>query len=198
MGGPAAEASPFHIEDAHLPPSSLDPMGQGLWVAGLELSAVQFLKIKPVINLVEFKLQGSRLYLGAKFVHTLSSGRKIWCHLTVLNAGCANHGDHTRETIAQDVHDKMVKRMFDAMCQNEVMFGGPPLSDVRIHRRLGIPYLHRVFVECNVHTRIANLFVGIRNDVLELWPHAVETSRWGAQFHVSLDRYDDVDPPHFV
>jgi len=85
------------------------------------------------------------------------------------------------------------------MCQNEVMFGdGLLLSDVRIHSRLDIPYLHRVLVECNVDTCIANLLVGIRKDVLELWPHAVETSRWGAQFHVSLDRYDDVHPPHFV
>ena len=82
------------------------------------------------------------------------------------------------------------------MCQNEVMFGdGLLLSDVRIHSRLGIPYLHRVFVECNVHARIANLLVG---SVLELWPHAVETSRWGAQFYVSLDRYDDVHFPHVV
>jgi hypothetical protein len=55
--------------------------------------------------------------------------------------------------------------------------------------------LHRVFVECNVHARIANLLVG---SVLELWPHAVETSRWGAQFYVSLDRYDDVHFPHVV
>ena len=66
MQGPAAEASRGSddpIAELPRPPSSLDPMGQGLWVAGLELAAVQFLKIRLVKSLVEFKIQGSHLYL---------------------------------------------------------------------------------------------------------------------------------------
>ena len=80
MQGPAAEASHGSddpIAELPRPPSSLDPMGQGLWVAGLELAAVQFLKIRLVKSLVEFKIQGSHLYLGAKFVHTLSTGTTV-------------------------------------------------------------------------------------------------------------------------
>ena len=202
MQGPAAEASRGSddpIAELPRPPSSLDPMGQGLWVAGLALAAVQFLKIRLVRNLVEFKLQGSHLYLGAKFVHTLSTGRKIWCHITVLRAKDANHEDHKHRTIPPDVHDKYVNRIVDAMCKTEVMLADClPLSDVRIHSRLAIPYLHRVLLLCDVHARMPNLLAGIRKDVLAHWPHAVEKNRWGAQFHVSLDRYDDVHPPHFA
>ena len=64
---------------------SADPLGQGLWAAGLEFAAVQEFRCQLYTIEPEVKVEGDRIYVGARFQLRLSIGRRVGSRLTILN-----------------------------------------------------------------------------------------------------------------
>ena len=161
---------------------TVDPLGQGLWAAGLEFAAVQEFRVRPLSIQPELKLEGDKIYFGARFQLVLSSGRRVCSHLTVING--------TRRPSSSKPSADFVGRLAKALSIHFELGDGPPIPDQRVDKQTEQKFLHRVLLECNVHKRMAILLAEVRRDVILLWPSIIEKNRRGAQFHVSLDRFD--------
>jgi len=164
-----------------------DPMGQGLWAAGLEFAAVQELRCQLYTIEPEVKVEGDRIYVGARFQLRLSNGRRVGSHLTILNGPT---GLSSQRQISPDLASLWKTRLVTALEMLFELGDGPPIADQRVCTQTEQVYLHRVLLECNVHKRMATLFGELRRDVILHWPSIIEKNRRGNQFHVSLDRFD--------
>ena len=167
---------------------SADPLGQGLWSAGLEFAAVQEFRCQRHTIEAEVKVERDRIYVGARFQLVLSNGRRVGSHLTILNG---TTGRSSQRQLSPERSADWKRRLVAALDTPLFKLGdGPPIPDQRVCLQTEQRYLHRVLLECNVHKRMATLLGGIRRDVVLHWPSIIEKNRRGNQFHVSLDRFD--------
>ena len=166
---------------------SSDPLGQGLWAAGLEFAAVQEFRCQPYTIEPEVKVEGDRIYVGARFQLRLSNGRRVGSHLTILNGPtCLS----SQRQLSPELAALWKTRLVTALEMLFELGDGPPIPDQRVHKDTGLVYLHTVLLLCHVQKRMANLLGGVRRDVILHWPSIIEKNRRGNQFHVSLDRFD--------
>jgi hypothetical protein len=172
---------------------SSDPVGQGLWAAGLEFAAVQEFRCQLYTIEPEVKVEGDRIYVGARFQLRLSNGRRVGSHLTILNGPtCLS----SQRQLSPELAALWKTRLVAALEMLFELGDGPPIADQRVcteteEGRLREVYLHRVLLECNVHKRMATVLGELRRDVILHWPSIIEKNRRGNQFHVSLDRFLD-------
>jgi hypothetical protein len=166
---------------------SADPLGQGLWAAGLEFAAVQEFRCQRYTIEAEVKVEGDRIYVGARFQLRLSNGRRVGSRLTILNG---TTGRSSQRQLSPERSADWKKRLVTALETLFELGDGPPIADQRVCTQTEQVYLHRVLLECNVHKRMATLLGELRRDVILHWPSIIEKNRRGNQFHVSLDRFD--------
>ena len=105
---------------------SSDPVGQGLWAAGLEFAAVQEFRCQLYTIEPEVKVEGDRIYVGARFQLRLSNGRRVGSHLTILNGPtCLS----SQRQLSPELAALWKTRLVTALEMLFELGDGPPIPD---------------------------------------------------------------------
>ena len=110
---------------------SADPLGQGLWAAGLEFAAVQEFRCQLYTIEPEVKVEGDRIYVGARFQLRLSNGRRVGSHLTILNGPtCLS----SQRQLSPELAALWKTRLVAALEMLFELGDGPTIADQRVCR----------------------------------------------------------------